>query len=120
MSIEYRADANLRDEIVAALLDDVANGGAWSVVSRGERDLVLRWAAHVGSETLSDANIEVAPDRHKQGLATHLLSEAFRELHQQGVTLIEAQAMEHNPAAIALYHRLGFTAIDHGSVLRKE
>ena len=65
-------------------------------------------------------HIEVAPDRHKQGLATHLLSEAFRELHQQGVTLIEAQAMEHNPAAIALYHRLGFTAIDHGSVLRKE
>ena len=65
-------------------------------------------------------HIEVAPDKHKQGIATYLLSEALRELHQQGVTLIEAQTMEHNPSALALYNRLGFTAIDHGSVLRKE
>ena len=78
MSIEYRADANLRDEIVAALLDDVANGGAWSVVSRGERDLVLRWAAHVGSETLSDANIEVAPD--SVYLSVHAGTRRQREL----------------------------------------
>ncbi|HZZ72074.1 MAG TPA: GNAT family N-acetyltransferase [Pirellulales bacterium] len=65
-------------------------------------------------------HVEVAPEKRKQGLAAYLIGEALREMQQQGVTLVEAQAMQHNRPALGLYHRLGFTPIDQGSVLRKQ
>ena len=92
-------------------------------------DDVVAWALFWDMQPLAAAwginaqgliRVEVAPDRQKQGMATYLLSEAIRELHQQGVTLIEAQAMEHNRSAVGLYRKLGFAPIDRGAVLRKE
>jgi hypothetical protein len=62
MGIEYRAATNLQDSIVVALLDDVAKCDAWSVVSRSEYEMVLRWAAHVGNDSPNDAAIEIAED----------------------------------------------------------
>lgn len=64
-------------------------------------------------------DLEVVSQRRRQGLATYLLGEAFRQVFVQGFTLIEAQTMQHNAPAIALYKKLGFVPIDHGSVLRK-
>ncbi len=62
----------------------------------------------------------VDPTRHRQGLATFLLGEAFRHLQSQGVSVIEAQATQQNAAAVALYQKLGFQEVDQGAILRKE
>ena len=65
-------------------------------------------------------DLEVCDAERRQGLATFLLSEAFRHFQTQGMTLVEAQTMQHNTAALGLYQKLGFEAIDHGAVFRKE
>ncbi len=57
--------------------------------------------------------------RHR-GLAVFVLSEAFRQFIRQGITLVEAQVMQHNAAGIALYEKLGFQLADQGSVFRKD
>lgn len=58
--------------------------------------------------------------RRRQGLATYLLGETFRQLRAGGLTLVEAQIREENTAALGLYQRLGFAEVDRGSVFRKE
>jgi ribosomal protein S18 acetylase RimI-like enzyme len=65
-------------------------------------------------------DVYVDPGALHQGLATFLISESLKELHQQGVDLVEVQTMERNKAAIGLYEKLGFTRIDSGAVYRKE
>lgn len=65
--------------------------------------------------------IEVVEPRRRTGLATFLLAEAMRRLEVvQGVSLVEAQTMCHNTAALALYRKLGFAEIDQGTVYRKQ
>lgn len=61
----------------------------------------------------------VAESLRRRGLATFLLSEAFRQYVRQGVVLVEAQAMQHNTAALAMYRKLGFQRVAQGSVFRK-
>jgi len=63
--------------------------------------------------------LEVEPSRRREGLATFLLTEAFRQLARQDVTLVEAQTMQHNAAGVALYRKLGFRQVDQGIVFRK-
>ncbi len=65
-------------------------------------------------------DIDVAPAWRRQGMATYLLGEALRQLHAEGIMLVEAQTMAHNTASLAMYHRLGFAEVDQGAVLRKE
>lgn len=77
--------------------------------------LAARW----GVPTVGLTELEVAGSRRREGLATALLSEAFRCLAQQGYRLIEVQTMTHNTAALALYHKLGFQQVDQGTVYRK-
>ncbi len=84
MSIEYRADARLQQRQVAALIEGLAREDEWSVVSRGERDLVLRWAAQ------SDATIEVEPNsvylavhagtRRQRDVLVQLMTEILRAI----------------------------------------
>ncbi len=64
--------------------------------------------------------VQVDPTWLRQGMATFLLSEAMKELAQQGVGLVEAQTNERNAAAIRLYGKLGFRRVDSGAVFRKE
>ncbi len=65
-------------------------------------------------------DVEVAADHRQQGFATCLVAESLRMLHAEGTTLVEAQTMAHNTAALAMYARLGFVEVDQGAVLRKE
>jgi GNAT superfamily N-acetyltransferase len=65
-------------------------------------------------------DVQVDSSALHQGLATFLVSEALKELQQQGVAVVEAQTMHRNTAATGLYHKLGFTRIDGGAVYRKE
>jgi len=64
-------------------------------------------------------DLDVAGNERRKGLATFLLVEAFERLRSRGVLLVEAQTMQHNDAAIALYTKLGFKKVDEGIVYRK-
>ena len=65
-----------------------------------------------------DLHVESALRR--SGLATFLLTEAFARLRNRGIVLVEAQTMQNNTPALALYNKLGFTKVDEGVVYRKE
>ena len=64
-------------------------------------------------------DFEVDERHRRQGLATYLLSEAFRLLQHEGVQVVEAQTMQQNSVALHLYENLGFLEIDRGTVFRK-
>lgn len=72
-----------------------------------------------GLPTAGMFDLYVDPARRRTGLATYLLSEAFERLRQRGVVLIEAQTMQNNVPALALYDKLGFNQVDQGVVYRK-
>ena len=64
-------------------------------------------------------DLVVAEAYRRRGLAIFLLSEAFRQFARQGITTVEAQAMQHNVAALGMYRKLNFQQIGQGSVFRK-
>jgi ribosomal protein S18 acetylase RimI-like enzyme len=74
------------------------------------------WGVHAAGLV----DLEVNAKNRRQGMAMYLLSEAFKQLHDEGVAVVEVQTMQNNAAAMALYARLGFHIVDHGSVLRKQ
>jgi ribosomal protein S18 acetylase RimI-like enzyme len=65
-------------------------------------------------------DLAVANERRRQGLASFLLSEAFERLRNRGIRLVEAQTMQQNSPALALYEKLGFAKVDEGIVYRKD
>ena len=65
-------------------------------------------------------DVSVAAPSRREGLGTFLLGEAFRKLRASGFGMVEAHAMRHNAAALALYQKLGFVEVAQGTVLRKE
>jgi ribosomal protein S18 acetylase RimI-like enzyme len=77
--------------------------------------LASSWGVHA----VGVLDLEVAPAARRQGLATFLLGESLRQLQSHGVTVVEAQTMAANEAALGLYRRLGFQPVDQGIVLRK-
>jgi len=70
--------------------------------------------------TAGMCDLYVEPNWRRRGCASYLLGEAFRLLRRRGVATIEAQTMSTNEAALAFYQQLGFIAVDHGIVFRKE
>lgn len=73
-----------------------------------------------GGQSIGLIELEVEPSAHRRGLASFVLSEACRQFVRQGIGFVDAQVMQHNKAAIALYHKLGFEQVDQGSVYRKD
>lgn len=73
------------------------------------------WGVHA----VGMIQVEVAEGVRRQGLATFLIGEALRQLHDQGVTLVEVQVMQDNAAALCLCRKLGFHQVDEGLVLEK-
>jgi len=72
-----------------------------------------------GAPTAGMFDLAVEPGMRRQGLATHLLGEAFQRLRTQGIVRVEAQTMQANEPALALYAKLGFQQVDEGLVFRK-
>jgi GNAT superfamily N-acetyltransferase len=109
---------------------------AWSQLGRTRFKLTLRdapgeaatatfWsiqplAKSWGVNAAGLVEMEVAAEQRRQGLGTFLLSEAFRQLQAQGVSLIEVQTMARNAFAHKLYEKLGFRRVDQGAIYRKE
>jgi ribosomal protein S18 acetylase RimI-like enzyme len=77
--------------------------------------LSTRWNA----ATAGMFDLRVTDTRRRQGLATFLLVDAFERLRNRGIAIVEAQTMQQNAPALALYAKLGFTKVDEGVVYRK-
>ncbi len=65
-------------------------------------------------------DLHVAPSYRRQGLATFLLGESFRQLGRQGVAVVESQATAQNPAGMGLCQKLGMERVEQGLVFRKD
>jgi len=72
-----------------------------------------------GVQAAGLSQLEVIITGRRQGLATFLLGESFRQLQAQGVTLVEVQIPQDNAAALGLYLKLGFEEVDRATVFRK-
>jgi GNAT superfamily N-acetyltransferase len=104
-------------ERIHFVLAPVGGGGPMASVGFWDIEpLSTSW----GAPTAGMLDLDVSPQRRRQGIATFLLSEAFQRLRSRGVLRIEAQAMQQNLAALALYEKLGFAKVDEGIVYRKE
>jgi ribosomal protein S18 acetylase RimI-like enzyme len=136
-----RTQRQLRREVSRSEIYCPAPTSRWDALTMGEFER-LRFALSVGRsdqplasvdfwdiEPLSTRwniptagmfDLQVTTERRRQGLATFLLGEAFERLRNRGVGLVEAQTMQHNAPALALYAKLGFTKVDEGVVYRKE
>lgn len=62
----------------------------------------------------------VDPACRRQGVATYLIGELSRNLANQGVTFLEAQARLSNAPLLQLYRKLGFPQVGEGIVYRKD
>jgi GNAT superfamily N-acetyltransferase len=91
--------------------DPLATAGFWDI-----EPLSTSW----GISTAGILDLDVSSQRRRQGLATFLLSEAFQRLGNRGILRVEAQTMQQNAPALALYDKLGFVKVDEGIVYRKE
>jgi len=101
----------LRFSLAAAGGKSLADVDFWDI-----EPLSTRWNA----ATAGMFDLRVNTDRRRQGLATFLLVDAFERLRSRGIVLVEAQTMQNNAPALALYAKLGFTKIDEGVVYRKD
>ncbi len=70
--------------------------------------LVRNW----GCNGMGLIELWVVPDLRKKGVATYMVGESLRQLKQQGVSLIEIQHPENDPAMRPLCDKLGFQTVD--------
>ena len=75
--------------------------GAWGVAAAGLLD------------------IEVEAGRRREGLAHFLLADALQDLAREGVSLVETHAARSNVPALMLFSKLGFVAVEHGTIFRR-
>ena len=78
------------------------------------------FAGNWGIHAAGLVEVEVQEGSQRQGYATYLLGEVFKQLQSQGISLVETQTMQRNTAALALYRKLGFKEVDNGAVYRKD
>jgi GNAT superfamily N-acetyltransferase len=136
-----RAQRQLRREVVSSEIYCPVAKSRWDAYTMGDFER-LRFALATGTndrplaevdfwdiEPLSTCwsvstagmfDLRVIDSRRRQGLATYILVEAFERLRSRGIMHVEAQTMQHNEPALALYAKLGFTKVDDGTVYRKE
>jgi predicted N-acetyltransferase YhbS len=78
--------------------------------------LSQRW----GVRTVGLANLRVDPGRRRQGLATCLLAEGFKQLQDLGFAVVEGQVPLTDAVSLQLLRRLGFVEVEQGGALVKE
>jgi GNAT superfamily N-acetyltransferase len=72
-----------------------------------------------GVRAVGIAGLTVGADQKRQGMATYLLGEAFRQFHTQGIALAEVHVADDNAAAMQLFNKLGFVEVDQAVCYRK-
>ncbi len=126
MVVEVTADPPSRTWWEACILGEfeltrfalVPRGGGPTVASAVFRSMDLTHTSGQGSP-IALIDLQVGEAFRRRGLAVFLLSEAFRQFARQGIATVEAQAMQHNVAALGMYRKLNFQQIGQGSVFRK-
>ena len=96
-----------------------ARGGGRAVARATFRSMEPGGSVGVG-RAAGLMSLRVDEAHRRKGLSVYLLSEAFRQFIREGIMLVEAQAMQHNAAALGMYHKLGFRQVGQGSVFRKD
>lgn len=64
-------------------------------------------------------DLAVDPAYRRRGLATFLVSEAFRQFLRQGIVHVEVQAGETNGEALGMFRKVGFQQTAQGGLWRK-
>ncbi|HEY4761743.1 MAG TPA: GNAT family N-acetyltransferase [Thermoguttaceae bacterium] len=99
--------------------DMVPRGGGPAMASALFRSMDPSGSTALGRRSgLIDFHVD--PAYRRRGYAIFLLSEVFRQFLHQGIITVEAQTMESNIPAFAMYQKMGFQQIGQGSVYRKE
>ena len=75
-----------------------------------------RW----GCPSVGVLETQVRSDVRRQGLAKFLLTQILRRLQEEYFGVVEVQAPEQNPTALALFQSLGFETVDTGRVYFKD
>jgi ribosomal protein S18 acetylase RimI-like enzyme len=103
-------------ELVEFHLQDKTTNEVVAQTSVWEMDLFSwRWS----QPAVGIREIKVAPELQRQGLAKFLLSQMLRYLQEQYFGLTEVQVPDQNPAALQLFHGLGFEQVDWGRIYQK-
>ncbi len=126
MVVEVTSDALPCDWWEACTLGDfdltrfevVPRAGGPAVATATFRAMEPIGSGGVGRRT-GLVDLFVDPALRRRGLAVFLLSEAFRQFGRQGITVVEAQTMQHNAHALGMYRKLGFEQVGQGIVYRK-
>lgn len=87
-----------------------ARAGAWEM-----EGFSWRW----GVPAVGLVDVLVQEDLRGQGLGKFLVTSILRYLQDQYFGLVEAQAPDHNPAAVKLLQGTGFEQVDLGRIYRK-
>jgi len=93
---------------------------AFELIERDSQSVVARvvyWALQPlattwGVQAFGLLDLEVRLSERRLGAASHLVGESLRQLHDEGVSLIETHVLENNTEAIALFRKLGFIPVD--------
>jgi len=64
-------------------------------------------------------DVEVTGGRRREGLAHYLLADAMQDLGREGVAMVETHAARSNVPALKLCLKLGFDAVEHGTIYRR-
>ncbi len=73
-----------------------------------------------GDHAVGLLDVTVSDEQRRQGLATFLLGESFRQLHSEGYDRVEAQVDADDTSAQALFDKRHFQPVDRGVTFRKE
>ncbi len=83
----------------------LANPAAFALTDGDGQGFVLAWAAAGEAEILT---LAVAPSASRRGLGAALVKEAAALAHARGAVAMHLEVAADNPAACALYAKLGF------------
>lgn len=135
-----RRQMQIRRRMIVEVTEDPPARSWWEACTIGDFDLTrLELVPHGGGPAVARAtfrsieptgtsgvgraagliDLYVDESLRRRGLAIFLLSEAFRQFIRQGIMLVEVQVIQHNAAAVGMYHKLGFQQVGQGSVFRK-
>jgi len=135
-----RRQVQFRRQMIMEVIPDPLPADWWEACTAGDFELtrfelVPRGSgAAVASVTVRDMgttstsrrgrvaglmHVQVNKAHRREGLATHLLYEVFRQLSQQGVIQVEGHASEKNTLAMSLYEKLGLVQSEQAAVFLK-
>ena len=99
--------------------DLIPRGGSAAVAGVTVRDIGPASSSRPG-RMAGIMDVHVDRPHRRQGMATHLLYEAFRQLSQQGVIQIEGHAGEQDALINSLYEKLGLVQAEKATIFRKQ